>query len=192
MARVSNLDEFLHIAFSAGVPDAADRSEPAEAMDVPVDLRRRVIERAATASSDLLAEKILEAGRASGWTLDELAYEAIDYESEARLVLTGSGDPRDVSALGMARLFNTVDLEPNEWEPLLNQTTATFVRLPSSGPKVLGRTTGLTPEERARALGGEIRDPARAQRVARNFVEEVTDAWTMLRSGPTRDTEDDL
>ncbi len=192
MARVSNLDEFLHIAFSAGVPDAADRSEPAEVMDVPVDLRRRVIERAATASSDLLAEKILEAGRASGWTLDELAYEAIDYESEARLVLTGSGDPRDVSALGMARLFNTVDLEPDEWEPLLNQTTATFVRFPSSGPKVLGRTTGLTPEERARALGREIRDPARAQRVARNFVEEVTDAWTMLRSGPTRDTEDDL
>lgn len=192
MARVPNLDEFLHIAYSAGVPDPADSSEPAEAMDVPADLRRRVIERAASASSDFLAEKIIEAGRASGWTPDEVAYEAIDHEREALRVLTGSGDPRDVSALGMARLFDTVGLEPNEWEPLLTQTTAAFVRFPSSGPKVLGRTTGLTPEERARALGGEIRDPVRAQRVARNFVEEVTEAWTTLRSGPTRDTEDDL
>lgn len=192
MARVSNLDEFLHIAFSAGVPDEVDGGEPTEAMEVPADLRRRVIERASTASSDLLAEKIIEAGRTSGWAPDELVYEAIDHEREALRMLTASGDPRDVSALGLARLFNTVGLEPDEWEPMLTQTTAGFVRFPSSGPKVLGRTTGLTPEERARALGGEIRDPVRAQRVARNFVEEVTEAWMTLRSGSTRDTEDDL
>lgn len=192
MTRVSNLDEFLHIAFSAGVPDSANRSDAVEAMDVPADLRLRVIDRAASASSEFLAEKIIEAGRAGGWTLDELAYEASDHEVEARLVLTGSGDPRDVSALGMARLFNTVGLEPAEWEPLLIQTTATFVRFSSSGPKVLGRTTGLTREERAAALGGNIRDPARAQRAARTFAEEVIEAWTMLRNGPMRDTEDDL
>lgn len=192
MARVSNLDEFLHIAFSAGIPDTVDQGELTEAMDVPADLRRRVIERSTRASSDFLAEKIIEAGRASGWTPDDLAYEAIDYEREALLVLTGSGDPREVSALGMARLFNTVGLEPDDWEPLLTQATATFVTFPSSGPKVLGRTTGLTPEERANALGGEVRDPARAQREARNFVEEVTEAWTTLQSGSTRGTEDDL
>jgi hypothetical protein len=192
MARVSNLDEFLHIAYSAGVPDPADQIEPAEAVDVPLDLRRRVIERAATASSAFLAEKIIEAGRAEGWTPDELAYEAIDHEDEALFLLTGSGDPRDVSALGLARLLYTVGLEPQELERLLIQTTATFVRFPSSGPRVLGRTTGLTPEQRARALGEEIRDPARAQKVARNFVEEVTEAWTILSNGPTRGTEDDL
>lgn len=190
MARISNLDEFLHIAYSAGVPDPAEYAVPAEAIDVPPDLRRRVIERAARASSDFLAGKIIEAGGTSDWSPDELAHEAIDHEREALLMLTESGDPRAVSALGMARLFVTVGLEPNEWEPLLIQTTATFVTFPSSGPKVLGRTTGLTPEQRARALGGEIRDPARAQRVARNFVEEVIEEWTTLRSGPTRDTED--
>ena len=192
MARVSNLDEFLHIAFSAGVPDTVDRAEPTEAMDVPPALRHRVLERSTRASSDFLAEKIIEAGRASGWTSDELAYEAIDHEREARLVLTGSGDPRDVSALGMAQIFVSAGLKPDEWEPLLTQATASFVTFPSAGPKVLGRTTGLTPEERARVLGGEVRDPARAQRVARNFVEEVTEAWAMLQSGRTRGTEDDL
>jgi hypothetical protein len=192
MARVSNLDEFLHIAFSAGVPDEVDRGEPTEAMDVPANLRRRVIERASTASSDFLAEKIIEAGRSSGWSRDELAYEAIDHEREALRMLTASGDPRDVSALGLARLFNTVGLEPEEWESLLTQTTARFVRFPSSGSKVLGRTTGLSPDERARALGGEVRDPVRARRIARNFVEEVTEVWMTLRSGSTRDTEDDL
>lgn len=192
MARVSNLDEFLHIAFSAGVPDEVDRGEPTEAKDVPADLRRRVIERASTASSDLLAARIIEAGRARGWDPDELAYEAVDHESEALRMLTAYGDPREVSALGVAQLLNTVDLEPEEWEPLLTQTTAGFVRFPSSGPRVLGRTTGLTPEERARALGGEVRDPIRAQRVARNFVEEVTEAWMALRGGSTRGTEDDL
>lgn len=192
MARVSNLDEFLHIAFSAGVPDEVDRGEPTEAMDVPSELRQRVIERASTGSSDLLAARIIEAGRARGWEPDDLAYEAIDYETEALRMLTTYGDPREVSALGVARLLNTVDLEPEEWEPLLTQTTAGFVRFPSSGPRVLGRTTGLTAEERARALGGDVRDPVRAQRVARNFVEEVTEAWMALRGGPTRDTEDDL
>ena len=192
MARVSNLDEFLHIAFSAGVPEKVDGGEPTEAMDVPADLRQRVIDRASSASSDFLAEKILEAARSSGWDPDDLAYEAIDHEREALRMLTASGDPRDVSALGLARLFSTVGLDPEEWEPLLTQTTASFVRFPSSGPKVLGRTTGLTPEERARALGGEVRDPVRARKVARNFVEEVTEAWMTLRSGPTRDTEDDL
>lgn len=192
MAKVSNLDEFLHIAFSEGVPDEVDRGESTEAMDVPADLRRRVIERCSTAGSDFLAEKIIDAGRSSGWAPNELAYEAIDHEREALRMLTASGDPRDVSALGMARLFYTVGLEPEEWEPLLTQTTAGFVRFPSSGPKVLGRTTGLTPEERARALGGEIRDPVRAKRVGRNFVEEVAEAWMTLRRGPTRDTEDDL
>ncbi|HYO46664.1 MAG TPA: hypothetical protein VEY33_08255 [Gemmatimonadota bacterium] len=193
MARVSNLDEFLHVAYSAGVPDPEDHLDVSEAQEVPVDLRRRVIERAAQASSEFLAEMLDEAAREGGWAPDELSYEAIGHETEAALVLRGRGDPRDVSPIGMAQLFHTVGLEPDGWQQLLTQTVASFVTFPTSGTQVLGRTTGLSPEERARALRGpESRDPARARKVAENFVEEVNEAWATLTSGRKRKNDEGL
>lgn len=189
MPRVRNLDEFLHVAYSAGVSDVDDEDNDAfEA--VPDRLRWQVIKKASQASSDFLAQLIREAGTEAGWADDELTYEVVGYESEAAKLLRGKLDPRNISVEGLAKLFLTVALEPDDFRDLLGQTVAAFASFPIGGPNVLGRTSHLAPDERARLLGGEKRDPVRAKREADSFVEEVIESWAQLKSSQKKNDRD--
>lgn len=185
MPRVRNLDEFLHVAYSAGVGDIDDEDDDSFEV-VPDRLRWQVVTKASQASSDFLAQLIRESGREAGRTEGELTYEVVGYESEAARLLRGQLDPRNISVEGLAKLFHTAALEPDDFRDLLGQTVAAFASFPTGGPTVLGRTSHLAPDERNRLLGGEKRDPFLAKREADSFVEEVIESWTQLKSAPKK------
>jgi hypothetical protein len=185
VATARNFDEFLHQAYTSGVKEPDYEADSASAVEVPEALRQKVAKAAMTESSRLLAVMILEAGESAGWDEDELVQEVVGHESEARKLLAGKADPRSLSATGLARLFMTVGLPPRSWKQLLVQTVTGFVTFPGIGGQVLGRTSGLSAEDRASALGGSDRDPARARPIAEDFVEEVVEAWTSLTTMET-------
>lgn len=178
------LDDLLRQAFEAGIPEPEYAADQASPVDVPADLRARLLQRASDASSEILGVRLREAGEAAGWTMDELAAEVAEHAGNASILLTGHGDPRRLPAHDLARLFRLVDLDPSEWSELLAQAVASHMLFsqPLQG-QVWGRTTGLTGQERAEALVSgtpPIRDPDRARKVAQDFVEEVIDEWKSL------------
>jgi len=185
----------LRDAFAAGVPEPEYVADGADPEDVPEALLFSVLARARERSSELLAERLREAAEEFGWTADELALEATDEESEARDFLRGWKSPQSLQPRSLARLLWRSGLEPLQWQRLLAQAVAssTFFAA-TSEEQVWGRATGLADEERAEALArrGE-RDPERAGRVAKIYVEEVIDEWTSLMSGTkTMDEENEL
>jgi hypothetical protein len=181
MATDDNLHEFLNVADWSTVREPEYEADEAQAEEIPEELRQKVLVSAQTSSLDFLAKLVREAAESTGWSPDELAYEAIGHESDAAVFLLGRGDPRNVSASGLARLFKALGLEPSDWSRLLSQSVAGIVTFPSTGGHILGRTSRLNQEERARALGSpETRDPSRAKKVADQFVEEVIDEWMIL------------
>jgi hypothetical protein len=192
-----NDDAFEHElrnAFASGVPEpkyAADGSDPE---DVPESLAFSVVARARERSTELLAERLRQAAEAIGWTADDLASEARDEEGEARDFLRGWKSPRSLQPRSLARLLWRSELEPRQWQTLLKQAAASsfFFAAPTE-EQVWGRATGLSEEERGEALAqrGE-RDPERAGRVARIFVEEVIEEWTTLMSGTKTTDEDEM
>lgn len=194
---IRNDDAFereLRNAFAVGVPDREDVADHANPQEVPESLRFSVIAHARERSSELLAERLREAAEEIGWTSDELAFEATNEESEARDFLRGWKSPRSLQPRSLARLFWRSELEPSQWQTLLAQAVAssTFFAAPTE-EQVWGRAPGLSGDERAEALSqrGE-RDPERAGRAAKIFVEEVIDEWTTLMSGKKTTDEDEL
>lgn len=182
--RRDHLDDLLRQAFEAGIPEPEHEADKTSPVDVPVDLRARLLQRAAYASSELLGTRLRAAGEAAGWTMDELAAEAAEHAGDASNLLAGRGDPRRLPAHDLARLFRLIGLDPSEWSELLTQTVASHVMFPQPlQGQVWGRTAGLTGRERAEALVSgtpPAKDPDRARRVAKDFVEEVIDEWKSL------------
>jgi hypothetical protein len=189
----NRFEDFLQRAFSVGVPEPEYEADVASSLEVPAELRRRVLEQARRASAELLARRLLEAAAESGWSPEDLVHETLGHEREAEALLQGKGDPRGVTSAGLARLLWRLQLDPPRWRELLTQTVASFVVFvrPAEG-HIFGRTTGLAGERRAEALsGGElVRDPRRARQEATTFVEEVEDEWTTLVSGKMTDELD--
>jgi hypothetical protein len=185
-------EQELRSAFAVGVPEPKYAADSADSEEVPESLAFSVVARARERSTELLAERLREAAEASGWTVDQLASEARDQEGEARDFLRGWKSPRSLRPHLLARVFWRSELKPQEWQTLLTQAVASsfFFAAPTE-EQVWGRATGLPDEDRAEALAtrGE-RDPDRAARVARIFVEEVIEEWTTLMSG-TKTTDED-
>lgn len=182
MPSPGNFDEFLFQAYAAGVQEPSYGADSAPPLAVPKELTARVMRATKSASLALLADRVLSYGKSFGWDADELKYEAVGYETQAEKFLAGKGDPRTLTAEGVARLFHLVGLPLADWRTLLTQAVAGYVTFPASGGQALGRTSGLSDEERATALSGEeAKDPLRASRVANDFVEEVIEAWTNLK-----------
>jgi hypothetical protein len=178
-------DDFLHLAFAEGVDEPEYEADAAEAEPVPSELVSSVLAEARAESSRLLATRMVKAAERAGWSLEDLAYEAVGEEQEARQFLASGGDPRQLTASALARLLWRARLTLSAWKELLGQAVAGYVvfRRPEEGDVIWGRTTGLSGDQRAEALSGaEVeRDPERAKRVADEFVEEVVEAWTTLR-----------
>lgn len=179
------LDDFLHLAFAGGVGEPDYEADAAEAEPVSLGLMSSILAEARRGSSRLLASRMVKAAERSGWSLEDLAHEAIGEEQEARRFLASGGDPRQLSPSALAQLLWQTRLRVGAWRELLGQAVASYVifHRPIEEEVIWGRTTGLTGDHRAEALsGGEVhRDPARARRVADQFVEEVIEAWTSLR-----------
>jgi hypothetical protein len=181
----------LRNAFALGVPEPEYTADMADPEDVPESLAFSVVARARERSTELLAERLRQAAEAVGWTADDLASEARDQEGEARDFLRGWKSPRSLQPRSLARLLWRSELEQRQWQTLLTQAVASsFFFAAATEEQVWGRATGLSDEERGEALAerGE-RDPERAGRVARIFVEEVIDEWTTLMSG-TKTTDE--
>jgi hypothetical protein len=187
------LDRLLRQAFREGVPEPESEADTAAPEPIPSDLYRRLLARADELTGQLLAIKVLEAGESIGWGPKELTVDASGYEREARELLMGKGEPLQFPPEVIARLLWRVELGPTDWEELLIQLVASQVTFdrPVEG-SVWARTTGLSDEARQAALteGKPERNPARAERVARAFVEEVVEEWTSLTSGK-KTIEDD-
>lgn len=177
-------DELLREAFATGLPEPEYEADSAQPEAPPAPLRARIIARAAQRTAELLTERLREGAEEIGWSLDDLAEEAGDEADQARALLRYGGDPRRLSSDALARLFWRVELEPADWSDLLLQAVvahAVFPR-PAQG-EIWGRTTGLTGPSRADALLGAAgeRDPEKARRVARIFVDGVIEEWKSLR-----------
>lgn len=181
----------LRKAFAEGVPEPEYVADGADAVAVPDLVLFNLVARAREGSSQLLAKRLRRAAEEIGWTADDLAFEATNEEGAARDFLRGWKSPRSLQPRSLARLFWRSELEPAHWETLLAQAVAssTFFAAPTE-EQVWGRATGLSDEQRAEALAqrGE-RDPERAGRAAKIFVEEVIDEWTTLISG-TKTTDE--
>jgi hypothetical protein len=192
-----NDDAFEHLlrnAFASGVSEPAYDADHTDPEDVPESLAFSVVARARGRSTELLAERLRGAAEAIGWTASELASEARNQESEAREFLRGWKSPRSLQPRSLAMMLWRSGLEPAQWQTLLTQAVASsFLFAAPTEEAVWGRATGLSEEDRGEALieKGE-RDPERAGRVARIFVEEVIDEWTTLMAGTkTRDEEEE-
>jgi hypothetical protein len=195
MTRSDNaFERELRSAFALGVPEPEYAADSAGSEEVPESEAFSIVARARERSTELLAERLREAAEATGWTVDELAFEARDQEGEARDFLRGWKSPRSLRPNLLARMFWRSELEPQQWQTLLSQAVASsfFFTAPTE-EQVWGRATGLPDEERGEALAGRgERDPERAARVARIFVEEVIEEWTMLMSGTKTTDEDEI
>lgn len=178
-------EDFLRLAFTGGVGEPEYEADSAEPEAVRPELVNSILAETRRESSRLLARRLTEAAERTGWSLEDLAHEAIGEEQEARRFLTSGGDPRQLSPSGLARLLWRARLTLPAWKELLVQAVASHVafRRPVEGDVIWGRTTGLTGDERADALSrAEVeRDPVRAKRMADEFVEEVFEEWTNLR-----------
>jgi len=182
----NRLDALLEQAFTLVTPrwdDDADRATPRQ---VPSELRARILERVAQVCSQLLARQLRDAGERIGWSVDDLAEEASDQADLARQFLRMGGDPSGLVPRAFARLFWRAELSPDDWHELLLQTIAAYaVFQPPMHGEIWGRTHGLVGPLRADALSGATggeRDPERAEKVARGFVEEVVEEWKILKS----------
>ena len=188
--RNDALEHELREAFAYGILEPEYPADSADATAVPESLAFAVISNARARSTELLAERLRQAAEEVGWTPDDLASEALGHEGEARDFLRGWKSPRSLQPRSLARLLWRTELEPRNWLTLLTQavTSSVFFAAPTE-EQVWGRATGVSGEERGEALAqrGE-RDPERAGRVARIFVEEVIEEWTMLMSG-TKSTD---
>jgi hypothetical protein len=178
-------EDFLRLAFAGGIGEPEYEVDSAEPEPVRPGLVRSILAETRRESSRLLARRLTKAAEHIEWSLEDLAHEATGEEQEARRFLTSGGDPRQLSAAGLARLLWRARLTLSAWKELLAQAVASHVvfRRPAEGDLIWGRTTGLTGDERADTLSGaEVeRDPERARRVADEFVEEVVEEWTNLR-----------
>lgn len=184
-----SLDEFLSMAFVAGVAEPEYEFDAAKPEPVPSEVMESILKATREESSRLLARCMQRAAQRMGWSSDDLAYEAVGEEREAGHFLAKGGDPRRLLPVSWARLLWRARLTPSLWKGLLRQAVASYVviHLPAEGDVVWGRTTGLSGDERADELsrlpGTEpIRDPKRAKSVASEFVEEVFEEWTNLRT----------
>ncbi len=180
-------DEILRAAFRAGIPEPEYEADSASPAEVPESLRTRILDEAARLSTRLLAARVCEAGEHAGWSIDDLASEAVGSEEEAKNFLVGSGNPASIPPRGLARILVQAGLEPLAWMELLVQSVAshTLFQPPTQG-QLWGRTTGLSQSKRSEHLADSSdreRDPLRAGRVARGFAEEVVEEWRKLTSG---------
>lgn len=178
------LEELLLAAFAGRVPEPTYEADNSVPKPVPGSLRERIIERARHHSSELLAERLRQAVDEEGWSVDDLASEAVDCEEDAKRFLTGIGNPYALPPGKLARILFRTKLESTDWKDLLMQALVSgFVgRQPMEG-QVWGRTSGLSLSGRSGKLDEGtpmMRDPAQAHRVAAAFIEEVMDEWTKL------------
>jgi hypothetical protein len=172
VAQSDPLGDLLSRAFEVGVD--------VEPIPVPEALRQRIIDRAGAYSNELLAAKLLDAAGAAGWSVEDLAAEVGSKADDARRLLSGKGDPRCLGPKLWGKLLARISLDPAAIRSLLKQTVASYVVFPKLAEgQIFGRTTGLSCEGRASALGSDevVRDPERAGRVAEAFVAEVAEAW---------------
>ncbi len=183
--EADRFEDFLRLAFAGGVKEPEYEADTAEAEAVPSALLSSILAEAKQESSRLLARRMLEAADQIGWSLEDLAHEAVGEERQARRFLTSAGDPRQLSRYALARLLLRARLSPPAWKELLSQAVASYVVFPRpvEDDVILGRTSGLSGDQRADALSGGVaeKDPVRAKRVADEFVEEVVEAWMSLR-----------
>lgn len=180
-------EELLRDAFEAGVSEPEYEADDASPEAVPLKLKARALEEARRFSARLLAGRLCAAGEEAGWNIDDLAPEAVGAEDEAKRFLLGNGTPLALEPKYLARMFFRARFDPAEWGTLLFQAAASQA-IYRQAPKgqIWGRTTGLSNLLRAERLSGaspQFRDPAWAERVARNFVDEVLDEWKKLTSG---------
>jgi hypothetical protein len=180
-------EELLRAAFKAGVPEPEYEADYASPETVPLELKARALEETRQFSTRLLARRLCAAGEEAGRSIDDLASEAVGAEEEAKRLLLGNGTPLALEPKHLARMFFRAGLDPAEWEILLFQAVASqasYRQAPRG--QIWGRTTGLSDLLRAERLSGtgpQFRDPAWAERVARNFVDEVLGEWKKLASG---------
>jgi hypothetical protein len=178
-------DELLRLAFTAGVAEPEYEADKAEPEAITPELVTSILGRVRDESSRLLASRITAAADRVGWSAEDLAHEAFGHEQEARQFLSTGGDPRPLSARGLAQVLWHARLKPSGWKDLLSQAVASYVvfQRPVEGDVVWGRTTGLSGDRRADGLlGAEVeRNPERAKHVADDFVQEVSEEWTTLR-----------
>lgn len=182
--RADRFEELLRRAFKAGVSEPEYEADYASPESVPPELKARALEEARWFSTRLLANRLRSAGEESGWNIDDLASEAVGSEEEARRFLLGEKTPLALEPKHLARIFLRAGFPPDQWEILLFQATASqasYRQIPEG--RIWGRTSGLSDllrTERLSGTGPEIRDPIWAERVARNFVDEVLEEWRNL------------
>lgn len=183
--EMDGFDDFLLRAFESGVGKPEYKADMAQPEEIPPELASSILAQVRGESSRILAGRIVAGGDRAGWSIEDLIYEAVDEEREARQFLSAGGDPRRLSPRSLARLIWAARLEQSRWGELLGQAVADYIvsRRPIHGEVLWGRTTGLTGDQRAEALlGDEVeRDPIQVRRLADEFVEEVIDAWKILR-----------
>ena len=183
--ETDRFDDFLYTCFAGGIVEPDYEADVAGPEAISPELATSILAQTRKESSRLFSRRMVAAAKGIGWSPEDLVHEAVGQEQEARVFLSTGGDPRQLSPRALAQQLWTVGLEPSTWRTLLGQAVASYVvfRRPAEGDVVWGRTTGLTGDERADALAGaEVRrDPERARRVADEFVEEVVEAWAILR-----------
>ena len=184
------LEKVLRGALVAPAQEPEISAADAPPVSIPVAWQEELLARVAQRSSDLLAQRIREGAEQTGWSLDDLAAEALDSLEAVQDFLHHGGDPQRLTPEAFARLFGCVELVPSDWQDLLRQTVSAFATTsPSQSGTIMRQTTGLSGSARAEAFGGAgggQRDPERAVRTAELFVEGVMSEWRTLSSRSPR------
>jgi hypothetical protein len=181
-------DDFAELMRSGFIArdSAPDEDSGIAPLEVPQELKDRVLRRVSRQSGRTLARRLVRAAERRGYSVDALVADSGTSGKSLRRFLSEGRDPWRVPSGVMARVMWLSGLDPMRWHALLRQACVSSAPPSALEAPIWGRTAGLSKAERQAALtrhGSEPTSTDQIQHDADQYLAEVLQAWTTLRAG---------